>query len=119
MDSDILAKIQKENDRLRRRYRNLPEDTLDILDGLIDRAAFMRVQLADMEMDILQNGRVEMFSQSDKVDPYEKERPVVKQYTALSRNYQSISKQLDDKLPKADPVDKDDGFDSFVVARED
>ena len=119
MDSDILAKIQKENDRLRKRYRNLPEDTLDILDGLIDRAAFMRVQLADMEMDILQNGRVEMFSQSDKVDPYEKERPVVKQYTALSRNYQSISKQLDDKLPKADPVDKDDGFDSFVAARED
>ena len=36
-----------------------------IVDGLINRAAFMRISLEDMELDIHKDGFVEMFSQSE------------------------------------------------------
>lgn len=114
------TRIHKENERLRARYAALPEDTLEIIDGLIDRAAYMRITLDDMEEDIDENGRVEMFSQSEHQEPYERERPVVKQYIQMSRNYQSIVKQLDDKLPKPkEPETGGDDFDEFAAGRDD
>lgn len=108
------TKIRRENKRLREKYKNLPEDTLAIVDGLIDQAAFMRIELDDMQKDILDHGRVELFSQSEKTDPYERERPVVKQYNTTIRSYQNIIRQLDEKLPKEIIESGDDGFDAFV-----
>lgn len=112
------TKIKKENDRLRTRYKTLPEDTLDIIEGLIDRAAYMRVTIDEMEEDIDSKGRVEMFSQSEYQEPYERERPVVKQYIQMTRNYQSIIKQLDDKLPKTIIETGGDDFDEFADGRD-
>lgn len=108
------TRISRENERLRERYKNLPADSLAIVDGLIDQAAFMRIELEDMRDDILAGGRVELFSQSQKTDPYERERPVVRQHAQMVRNYQNIIKQLDEKLPKDDLIGKDDGFESFA-----
>lgn len=109
-------RIRKEKRRLQARYKNLPRDTLTIVQGLIDEAAFMCIELDGMKNDILLNGRVELFSQSNKMDPYERERPVVRQYAQMVKNYQNILKQLDDKLPKesVEKFEKDDGFDDFV-----
>lgn len=108
------TRIKKENARLREKYGNLPEDTLAIVDGLIDQAAFMRIELEDMRDDILDGGRIELFTQSEKTEPYERERPVVRQHAQMVRNYQNIIKQLDEKLPKEDLKPKDDGFESFA-----
>ena len=112
------TKISKENKRLRERYQSLPTDTLDIIDGLIDRAAYMRVTIDEMEEDIDTKGRVEMFSQSEYQEPYERERPVVKQYIQMSKNYQSIIRQLDDKLPKVRAETGGDDFDDFAAGRD-
>lgn len=111
-------RISKENQRLRKRYKDLPKDTMDVLDGLFDRAAYLRVELEDMETDMIENGRVELFTQSEKTDPYEKERPVVRQYVQFTGNYSKIIKQLDDKLPKIEQAEKDDGFDDFRAERD-
>lgn len=108
------TRIKKENRRLRERYKDLPEDSLSIVDGLIDQAAFMRIELEDMRDDILEGGRIELFTQSEKTDPYERERPVVRQHAQMVRNYQNIIKQLDEKLPKEEVSSKDDGFESFA-----
>ena len=108
--------ITKEKKRLIEKYKDLPEDTLSIVEGLIDEASFMRVELSDMRIDMIENGRVELFSQSEKTEPYERERPVVRQYAQMVRNYQNIIKQLDEKLPKQIIAEKDDGFDSFSMA---
>ena len=56
----------------------------------------MRVTLEDMEQDLDQNGYVEMFTQSERTDPYERERPVARLYNTMNKNYQSIMKQLSD-----------------------
>lgn len=108
-------RIEREKKRLRSRYKNLPADTLTIVQGLIDEAAFMCIELDSMKKDMLKDGRVEMFTQSDKTEPYERERPVVRQYAQMVRNYQNILKQLDEKLPK-EPLKKeaDDGFEDFA-----
>lgn len=111
-------RITKEERRLKRNYKDIQKDKSAVVEGLIRRAAFMRETLEDMEMDLDEGGFVEMFAQGDQ-EPYERERPVARQYQQMNKNYQSIIKQLSDLLPKEPPKQKeDDGFDSFVMARD-
>ncbi|MBE2905396.1 hypothetical protein NST18_12885 [Anoxybacillus sp. FSL W8-0104] len=111
-------RITREEKRLRKSYKDLPKDKMQVVEGLIRRAAFMRVTLEDMEKDLDENGFVEMFTQSEKTEPYERERPVARLYNTMNKNYQSIIKQLTDLLPKEEVKDDDDGFESFVMERD-
>lgn len=113
-------RIKKEEQRLKRIYKNIDKDNKAIIEGLIQRAAYMRVTLEDWEKDIMENGYYEMFTQSEKTDPYERERPVARLYNTMNKNYQSIIKQLTDLIPKeVKVVDEDDGFDEFITSRQD
>ncbi len=107
-------RIKKEGRRLKRIYKDVDKDNKAIIDGLIQRAAYMRVTLEDWENDIDENGYVEMFTQSEKIDPYERERPVARLYNTMNKNYQSIIKQLSDLVPKPEPKQEDDGFETFL-----
>ena len=112
-------RISTEDKRLRRIYKDLKRDKIATVDGLIRRAAYMRTTLEDMEIDLDTNGFVELFSQSEKTEPYERERPVARLYNTMNKNYQSIIKQLSDLLPKELPKSEgDDGFESFVMSRD-
>ena len=112
-------RIKKEELRLRRIYKNIDKDNQAIIDGLIKRASYMRITLEDWEKDIMENGYCEMFTQSEKTDPYERERPVARLYNTMNKNYQSIIKQLSDLVPKYEPEQKDDGFEDFINSRTD
>lgn len=113
-------RISKEVKRLNRIYKDIDKDKKAIIDGLINRAAYMRIALEDWEIDILENGITEMFTQSEKTDPYERERPVARLYNTMNKNYQSIIKQLSDLLPKEEKVvEADDGFQDFINSRTD
>lgn len=103
-----------EKNRLNRIYKDISKENKSIIEGLINRAAFMRITLEDMEQDLDENGFVEPFSQSEKLEPYERERPVARLYNTMNKNYQSIIKQLSDLLPKEKVVEKDDGFEYFI-----
>lgn len=113
------TRIAGEEKRLKEIYKDISKDKMAIIDGLIQRAAYMRVTLEDWEKDIMENGYIEMFTQSEKTDPYERERPVTRLYNTLNKNYQSIIKQLSDLLPKEVPKNEDDGFDEFINNRAD
>jgi hypothetical protein len=110
----VDERIKKEVLRLKRIYKNIDKDNKAIIDGLIQRAAYMRVTLEDWELDIMENGCTEMFTQSINIPPYERERPVARLYNTMNKNYQSIIKQLSDLVPKPEPKQEDDGFDEFV-----
>ena len=113
-------RIDAEEKRLRKSYKDIPKENVSVTDGLIRRAAYMRVTLEDFEKDLDENGYVELFTQSEKTDPYERERPAARLYNTMNKNYQSIIKQLNDLLPKqAAKPDENDGFDSFVSGRDD
>lgn len=111
-------RISLEEGRLRDIYVNIDKDNKAIIDGLIQRAAYMRITLEDWEKDIDENGYFEMFTQSVNTPPYERERPVIRLYNTMNKNYQSIIKQLSDLVPKPEPKEEDDGFDLFVQRRE-
>ena len=119
-DLTVEERIVQEHRRLMAIYKDMEAPKKNIATGLIGRAAFMRVQLEDLEMDLLENGWTEPFSQGNQ-DPYDRARPAAQIYNTTNANYQKIIKQLDGMLPKAQDAtskkDDDDGFDAFVNGR--
>lgn len=112
-------KIKNEVDRLSKNFAAIDGKKRAVIRGLIQRAAFMRVSLAELEADLNKNGFTEWFSQGVQ-EPYQRKRPTADLYNTLNANYQKIIKQLTDLLPREEERPKDDdGFDSFVNERED
>lgn len=109
-------KVENENKRLREVFAAIPADKMKCVDGLIDRAAFLRVELQRCEMDIQQNGTTEKFTQGT-AEPYDRERPIVRQYNSYLTGYQKTIKQLIDLLPKNVDTSLVDTFKDFVGAR--
>lgn len=110
-------RIIKEDKRLRALYKDLPKDVLALYDGLIRRAAYMRTTLEDYESDLDEKGYVEQFTQSEKLEPYERERPVARLYNTMNSNYQKIMKQLKDALPEQSAADAGEELLRFAVGR--
>jgi len=115
----VDERIKNEIKSLTKSYEDLPESKKASAERLIPRAAYMRITLEDYEKDIKENGSYEMFTQSDKTDPYERDRPVARLYNTMNKNYQSIMKQLDDLVPKQEAKPEDDGFGDFIAGRKD
>ena len=90
---------QNEIDRLTDIYKALPPNQFAVAQGLIVQAARLRVRLDALWKDICENGETELFSQSDKTEPYERERPAARLFTATDKNYQAIIKQLNELTP--------------------
>lgn len=103
----LNRRINKEVKILAQVLQDVPEDKLVAADGLLKRAAFMRITLEDYEEDLKKYGHTEMFTQSEKTDPYERERPTARLYNSMIKNYASTMRQIFDLLPSkpADPVD--------------
>lgn len=113
------ASATKEMQRLSRQFAKIEDKKKKVTVGLIERAAFMRVALAELEDDLNTYGFWEYFSQGDQ-EPYQRKRPAAEIYSQMNKNYQSIIKQLTDLLPKEGPKQAaSDGFDEFVAGRED
>jgi len=113
-DERIRREIKRVNDI----YREISEKERAAIEGLIRRAAFMRVTLEDMEADLDENGFTEMFSQSAEVAPYERERPMARLYNTMNKNYQGIMKQLTEFVVKEPPKEPEDEFEAFVNEKE-
>ena len=106
---EIDKAVNKEVSRLKKIYKDIPLNDKALVDGLIIQAARLRISLDVMWEDISVNGDTEQFSQSEKTEPYERERPVARLFNARDKNYQTIIKLLNDKLPEAalsDPAEE-------------
>lgn len=112
------GRIRAEKKRLEAHYSELSESRQAVAQSLIERAAFMRVELEDLETDLSEKGWTELFSQGNQ-EPYARARPEGQTYNTMNANYQKIIKQLDSMLPRDEPgPEKDDGFDEFVAGRD-
>ena len=97
--SNTVDPEQQEIERLTEIYRELPPKQFALAQGLIIQAARLRVRLDKLWAELQEKGETEWFTQSDKTDPYERERPASRTFTATDKSYQSIIKQLNDMLP--------------------
>ena len=95
-------------------FKDLEEPEKSFARPLIERAAYMKIELEDMEEKLAEVGFVEMFQQTDKIEPYERERPLAKAFFAMSKNYYILKKDLKAyfKIKNNEPQ-QDDGFDEF------
>ena len=96
-----MAKITEKAEikRLSELFQNLPANQRKVVDGLIVEAARLRVRLDYLWSDLQENGETEQFTQSEKTEPYERERPQSRTYTATNKSYQAIIKQLSELCP--------------------
>lgn len=114
----IATRIKDEKARLEVFFKDLPPDKKGVAQGLIERAAWMRVQCEELEVYLINNGWVEPFQQSRDIAPYDRARPQGQTYQTLNANYQKIIKQLEAMLPERLAGSADDGFDKFVQERD-
>ena len=107
------AAVKKERNRLRKVYAELPPKQLAVALGMIDQASRIRVQLDELAADIAEHGMTEWFQQSEKCEPYKRERPEAAMFVKLDKNYQTIMRQLADLVPAeaATPETVKDAFD--------
>ena len=103
---------QVEIERLTEIYRGLPPKQFALAQGLIIQAARLRVRLDKLWAELEEKGETEWFTQSEKTEPYERERPASRTFTATDKSYQSIIKQLTDMIPD-DDSDEDDELSEF------
>ena len=112
-------RIRGEKSRLNRIYKDIDKNKKKLAAGLIERAAFMRIECEDLEAFLIENGWTELFQQSEKLEPYDRARPQGQAYQQLNANYQKVIKQLDALLPQAKQSGReDDGFADFVNGRD-
>lgn len=111
-EADRAALEKRELNRLKKSFKNLPENHKKLVDGLLVQAARLRVSLDILSEDIAQNGMTELFQQSEKVDPYERERPAASLFLKMDKNYQAVIRQLCDLCP--DTVEGKDKLAEFL-----
>ena len=114
-------RINDEKARLSAYFEEVSPEKQGVTAGLIERAAYMRVELEDMEVDLQENGFTELFQQGNQ-DPYERLRPIANAYNSMNGNYQKIIRQLTALLPhdlNLGGGDGGDGFDNFIRSRQD
>ncbi|MBN1079222.1 hypothetical protein [Clostridium botulinum] len=105
-------KIKQEINRIKKLYKDFSKDKAKVLEGLMNEAAFMRICLEDLRIDLIKNGMTELFVQGDQ--EFMRERPEVKVYTNFIQKYSVVMKQLIDVLPVEIKKDEADALMEFI-----
>lgn len=104
--------IKKETQRLKKLFRDLPENKHRMAEKLIENASFMSITLDELKEDIKLYGVKETYVNGK--DQYGfKESIESKTYNTMVKNYMSIIKQLNDMLPEQKKINEDDEFEQF------
>ena len=118
----VLKKKEKKNlkeeklEVLKKIFENVKESKKVLVNGLIEQACFMYVQLTELNEIIEKNGVIEDFKQGKQ--QFTREQPAVKTYNAMIKNYNIIINQLIELLPPGDPkIQIDDDFEKFKQRR--
>lgn len=100
MDDTLYSRQKKEQNRIKKIYKNLPKERLEIAKKLIERAAYMLVSLEDMEAKISEDGLVVTMPQGSY--QIERAHPLLQPYNAMVKNYNATIKQLNEMSPNSD-----------------
>ena len=115
---DKNKRIEQEIKELSKLLEEVEGKQKKLAKRLIERAAFMKITLEDLEKDINENGssyKMEQGKQKLIV-----ENPSQKTYNTLINRYATVYKQIIDLQIKTNcERDVDDGFESFVNSRTD
>lgn len=94
-------KINAERNKLKRIFKNLDENKKKLVTPLIEKAAFMSVELDELQDKINADGCVTEY-QNGANQWGTKKSPEVEIYLNMSKNYAAIIKQLTELVPPSE-----------------
>ena len=109
---DKEKEIKKETNKLKKLFKDLPNNKMKMAEKLIENASFMSITLDELKNDIKIYGVKETYVNGK--DQYGfKESIESKTYNSMVKNYMNIIKQLNDMLPEEKKINEDDEFERF------
>lgn len=100
--------VNKEYNRLQSLFKDVDETKKELVDELLKKAAFLKVQLDELQNTLMTYGSL-LFSSKGNV----KQSPVLKTYLSTLGVYQNLIKTLNSILGKNVSEDEDE-FDKFL-----
>lgn len=104
--------IKKETQKLKKLFKDLPDNKKKMSEKLIENASFMSITLDELKEDIKIYGVKETYVNGKDQFGF-KESVESKTYGTMVKNYMNIIKQLNDMLPEDKKINEDDEFERF------
>lgn len=105
-------KIRKETQKLKKLFKDLPDNKKKMAEKLIENASFMSITLDELKEDIKLYGVKETYVNGKDQFGF-KESIESKTYNTMVKNYMNIIKQLNDMLPEEKKINENDEFERF------
>ena len=109
---DKNKKIRKETQKLKKLFKDLPDNKKKMSEKLIENASFMSITLDELKEDIKVYGVKETYVNGKDQFGF-KELIESKTYHTMIKNYMNIIKQLNAMLPEEKKINEDDEFERF------
>ncbi len=103
-----IENVQIEYERLRSLFSSVDPTKAELVDNLLNEAAFMRVQLDNLQLQIRKYGAVQISSKGTQ-----RQTEAAKYYTKLVNSYGNVIKTLNTIMGK-NMIDDNDEFDEFM-----
>ena len=110
-DELIAAEIEKWHEV----FKDISSDKKEVARRLIEQAAFMKVTLDILKVNIQLDGATYLFRQGKQEMIIE--NPAQKSYNTMINRYTTVCNSLFNLLPKEVAQEKDDGFEEFLMRR--
>ena len=104
----VIDKVQIEYDRLKTLFISVEQSKSELVDNLVNQAAFMKVELDKLQEQIRKHGAVQVSSKGTQ-----RQTEAAKYYTKLVNSYGTVIKTLNTILG-TQVDDGDDAFDEFL-----
>lgn len=115
MKEEKEARIKQEKEKLKRQFNKIDKKKKNLMQRLIENAAFMAATLEDLQEEINEKGCISEYKNGE--NQYgTKKAPEVEVYNAMVKNYAAVIRQLTDLLPEGGE-NLDDGFEKFIAGR--
>lgn len=103
-----LTDVNIEIERLRSLFSSVDENKTQLVDSIIEQAAFMKVELGILQEQIRKYGSVQVSSKGAQ-----RQTEAAKYYTKLINSYGTVIKTLNSIMGK-NIIDSDGAFDEFL-----
>ena len=100
--------IQIEYERLQSLFSSVDPTKAELVNNLLNEAAFMKAQLEQLKLQIKKYGAVQIFNKGTQ-----RQTEAAKYYTKLVNSYGTVIKTLNSVMGK-NMIDDDDEFDEFM-----
>jgi len=104
-------KIKAEKATLNKIFARIPKNKKKLVEGLIQNAAFMKVNLEELQQNVVESGAMIAYTSGNGFETI-RDNPAQKAYTTMISRYSAVIDQLNKMLP--DKNDIADEFESFL-----